>query len=55
MEQKPVCEITVTGTEGREWQGSVYFLASGNRASFRSLLELIRAVEDEARAEQAKG
>ena len=45
MKEKQVCEITVTGTKDQEWQGSVYFPASGERQHFRSLLDLIRTVE----------
>lgn len=51
MKEQPVCEITVTGTENREWQGSVYFPASGKRLSFQSVLELVKAVEDAAKSE----
>ena len=38
-------EITITGKKNREWQGSVYFPASGERQSFRSLLELFQVIE----------
>ncbi len=55
MEQRPVCEITVTGTEDREWQGSVYFPDTGTRKSFRNLLELIRTVETATKSGQGDG
>lgn len=51
MKKEPVCEITVTGVENREWQGSVYFPASEKRVAFQSVLELIKAVEDAAKSE----
>ena len=51
MKKEPVCEITVTGVENREWQGSVYFPASEKRVAFQSVLDLIKAVEDAAKSE----
>lgn len=45
MKNQTVCEIIVTGTENREWQGAVYFPSSGERKAFQSLLELIKVVE----------
>ena len=45
MQKKPICEITVTGREEREWQGSAYFPVSGERRSFSSLMELIHLME----------
>lgn len=45
MKETAVCEITLSGMENQEWQGSVYFPNSGERRSFQSLLELIRVVE----------
>lgn len=38
-------EITVTGTEGQEWQGFVRLLATGERWAFRSLLEMLRILQ----------
>lgn len=48
MSQRAICEISITGTENREWQGTVYFPDSGERRSFQSLVELIRTVEQNA-------
>lgn len=45
MSQRAICEISITGMENREWQGTVYFPVSGERRTFQSLVELIRAVE----------
>lgn len=45
MVEKSVCEITITGTENREWQGFVSFPASKERQPFHTLLELIELVE----------
>ncbi|MCI6640230.1 MAG: hypothetical protein MSH10_05525 [Pygmaiobacter massiliensis] len=45
MQKQAVCEITVTGTAEQEWQGSVYFPSSGERRSFKTLLEMIKTVE----------
>ena len=44
MAKEPICEITLTGTAGGEWQGWVYFPATGERRFFASLPEMIRAV-----------
>lgn len=45
MKETPLFEITVTGIENREWQGTVCFPASGEQVPFQSLLELIRVAE----------
>lgn len=45
MTDNNLCEIVLTGTENREWQGSVYFPATGEKCSFQSLLELVRTVD----------
>ena len=45
MEERTLCEITLTGTENGEWQGTVYVPALDKRYAFQSLLELIRTVE----------
>lgn len=45
MQDRPVFEITITSVENREWQGSVYFPATGERRPFQGLLELVRIVE----------
>lgn len=45
MKETPLFEITVTGVENREWQGTVRFPASGEQVPFHSLLELIRVAE----------
>lgn len=45
MKQTPLFEIAVTAAQNQEWQGTVYFPASGEQRDFGSLLELIRTVE----------
>ena len=45
MKQTPLFEIAVTAAKRQEWQGTVYFPASGERRDFGSLLELIRTVK----------
>ena len=45
MEEKAICEITLTSFRDREWQGSVYFPDCGLRLSFPNLMELVRTVE----------
>lgn len=47
MDKRPLCEITLNGTENMEWQGSVYFCTMGKQRRFNSLLELVRIVEEE--------
>lgn len=46
MDKRPLCEITLNGTENMEWQGSVYFCTMGKQRRFSSLLELVRIVEE---------
>lgn len=46
MGENPICEITITSRSNREWQGWIYFPASGQRREFQSLLELLREVEN---------
>lgn len=45
MEEKTFCQITLTGLEGREWQGWVYFPDCEQGLPFQNLMELIRTVE----------
>ena len=45
MKNAPLFEISVTGMEHGEWQGTVTFPASGEQLPFRSLLELMRIVK----------
>ena len=45
MEEKVFCQITLTGLEGREWQGWVHFPDCGQRLPFQNLMELVRTVE----------
>lgn len=45
MQKTSLCEITLTGTDHGEWQGTVYFPTENKQHSFQSLLELIRTVE----------
>ena len=44
MKKVPLFEISVTGMEHGEWQGTVIFPASGEQLPFGSLLELMRIV-----------
>lgn len=44
MKKAPLFEISVTGMEHGEWQGTVTFPASGEQLPFGSLLELMKAV-----------
>ena len=46
MCQEVMWEIAVTGTANHEWQGWVYFPASGKRWDFQSILELLRILEE---------
>lgn len=55
MADKPICEITITSRNNREWQGWVYFPATGQRQEFRSLLELLQTVERRLPAGQEAG
>lgn len=45
MKNAPLFEISVTGMEHGEWQGTVTFPVSGEQLPFRSLLELMRIVK----------
>ena len=45
MADHTLCRITITSMENQEWQGVVYFPDSEERRPFRSVLELIKAVE----------
>lgn len=45
VQKTSLCEITLTGTDHGEWQGTVYFPTENKQHSFQSLLELIRTVE----------
>lgn len=44
MSETPLFEVSVWEMREGEWQGSVYFPASGQREDFQSLMELIRTV-----------
>lgn len=44
MKKAPLFEISVTGMEHGEWQGTVTFPASGEQLPFGSLLELMKVV-----------
>ena len=46
MSEEPLFEVSVAEMREGEWQGSVYFPASGEREDFHSLMELIRAVAE---------
>lgn len=45
MKKAPLFEISVTGMEHGEWQGTVVFPASGEQLPFGSLLELMGIVK----------
>ena len=44
MKRTPLFEVSVTGNEYGEWQGTVTFSSRGESQAFRSLLELIQVV-----------
>lgn len=46
MKQTALFEITVTGVDHGEWQGTVTLPDSGRQLPFRSILELMKAVEE---------
>lgn len=46
MKQTALLEITVTGIEHGEWQGTVTQPESGRQLPFRSILELVKAAEE---------
>ncbi len=46
MSETPLFEVSVAEMREGEWQGSVYFPATGEREDFQSLMELIRTVAE---------